>query len=308
MAIHDIQKSNLILFGGKGGVGKTTCAAAMALALLPKKILVVSTDPAHSLGDCLEQELGDEVSKVKQTENLYALEISAEKSLERFKNIYKPQMRRLLETSAGIEHLTRSEREHMLALPIPGADEVMGLKRLMDLMEEHAFEKTVVDTAPTGHTLRLLMMPDIFEEWINTFYHFRDKHRVLERVFRKPDRADQFLVSLKTNTEQLKNLLRSKTTEFVVVMSAERVVLEETKDLVEQLETHGISVKHIIINKLFPDLNSDFSRVRRKMQHKIIEEIHTSFSTKRIIEVYLQPDEPRGLDHLYKFAKLLTIE
>ena len=181
MAISDILNSNFIIFGGKGGVGKTTCAAAIALALQPQKTLVVSADPAHSLGDCFGQTLGDDITQVHPTRNLYALEISAEKSLERFKHDYKPQMRRLLETSVGIEHLTRSEREHMLSLPIPGADEVMGLKRLMDLMEEHAFEKTILDSAPTGHTLRLLSMPEIFDQWINTFYHFRDKHRIFSR-------------------------------------------------------------------------------------------------------------------------------
>ncbi|MDP2932155.1 MAG: ArsA family ATPase, partial [Chloroflexota bacterium] len=165
MATRDILNRDFILFGGKGGVGKTTCAAATAFALLPRKTLVVSTDPAHSLGDCLGQEIGDEIVKVEQTDNLYALEISAAKTLERFKMDYRRQMRRLLETSAGIEHLTISEREKLVSLPVPGADEVMGLKRLMDVMDEGNFDKYIVDTAPTGHTLRLLSMPDIFDEW-----------------------------------------------------------------------------------------------------------------------------------------------
>jgi arsenite-transporting ATPase len=297
MAIPDILNGNFILFGGKGGVGKTTCAAAIAVALQPKRTLVVSTDPAHSLGDCLGQKIGDEIVKVEQTQNLYALEISSEKSLERFKHDYLPQMRRLLETSAGIEHLTRSEREQMLSLPVPGADEVMGLKRLMDLMEEGSFEKVILDTAPTGHALRLLSMPEIFEEWINTFYHFRDKHRVHERAFSQPDRADQFLVSLKTSTDKLKNLLRSNKTEFVVVTAAEGMV-----------KTYGIAVKHMIINKLFPDLGSDFSNARRSQEKIIIEEIHETFNQLHIVEVYLQPQEPIGIDNLSKFASLLTRE
>ena len=111
MAIRDILNRDFILFGGKGGVGKTTCAAATAFALLPRKTLVVSTDPAHSLGDCLGQQIGDEIVQIDQAANLYALEISAEKTLERFKMDYTRQMRRLLETGAGIEHLTVSERE-----------------------------------------------------------------------------------------------------------------------------------------------------------------------------------------------------
>ena len=103
MAIRDILDSEFILFGGKGGVGKTTCAAT-AIALLPKKTLLVSSDPAHSVGDCLGEETGDEITRVERAENLYALEISAEKTLDRFKQDYRREMLRLLETSAGIEH------------------------------------------------------------------------------------------------------------------------------------------------------------------------------------------------------------
>jgi len=163
MTTQDILDNEFIVFGGKGGVGKTTCAAATAIALQPKKTLVVSTDPAHSLGDSLGQEIGDTITKVESVENLYALEISAQNTLQRFRHDYRREMLRLLETSAGIEHLTPRERESLLSLPVPGADEVTGLKRLMDIMEEGVFEKYVLDTAPTGHALRLLSMPDIFD-------------------------------------------------------------------------------------------------------------------------------------------------
>ena len=305
MAIRDILDSELILFGGKGGVGKTTCATATAIALLPKKTLLVCSDPAHSVGDCLGQEIGDEITRVERAENLYALEISAEKTLDRFKQDYRREMLRLLETSAGIEHLTRRERENLLSLPVPGADEVMGLKRLMDLMEEGTFEKYVLDTAPTGHALRLLSMPDIFYEWINVFYDLRRKHRDYEKAFGQRDRADEFLISLKTSTAKLRDLLRSQKTEFVVVAAAERLVLEETKDLVSQIGSFGINVKHLIVNKLFPDLDSDFSRVRREQEQRLVKEIRNTFPQLEIVEVHLQPTEPRGVDNLHSFASLL---
>ena len=282
MAIRNILHNELILFGGKGGVGKTTCAPATAIALLPKRTLLVSTDPAHSLGDCLGQEIGDEITRVERAENLYALEISA-----------------------GIEHLTRRERENLLSLPVPGADEVMGLKRLMDLMEEAAFEKYVLDTAPTGHALRLLSMPDIFDEWINVFYDLRRKHRDYEKAFGRRDRADEFLISLKTSTARLRNLLRSEKTEFVVVTAAERLVIEETKDLVSQIGAFGINVKHFFVNKLFPDLDSDFSRIRREQEQRLVQEIRNTFPQLEIVEVHLQPTEPRGIDNVRRFASLL---
>jgi len=305
MTIQDVLNSNFVLFGGKGGVGKTTCAAATAFAQLPRKTLVVSTDPAHSLGDCLGQKIGDEIVKVEQTQNLYALEISAEKSLERFKHDYRPKMRRLLETSAGIEHLTRSERENLLSLPVPGVDEVMSLKRLMDIMDEGNFDKYIVDTAPTGHALRLLSMPDIFDEWINVFYKLRDKHRFGERAFSKPDRADEFLMALKTSTARLKNLLRAETSQFVVVAAAERLVIEETQCLVNELLGFGIPVRHLIVNKLFPDLDADFARVRRDQEQPLLQEIRNTFSYLEITEVSLQPTEPRGIENLRRFASLI---
>jgi len=305
MAIRDILKRDFILFGGKGGVGKTTCAAATAFALLSRKTLVVSTDPAHSLGDCLGQQIGDEIIQIDQAENLYALEISAENTLERFKVDYRRQMRRLLETSAGIEHLTVSEREKLLSLPVPGADEVMGLKRLMDVMDEGNFDKYIVDTAPTGHTLRLLSMPDIFNEWIDVFYNLREKHRFYERAFSRPDRADEFLLSLKTSAARLRNLLRAEKAEFVVVAAAERLVIEETEDLVNELLTFGIPVRHLIVNKLFPDLDADFARARRDQEQKLLQIIRNTFSQMEITEVDLYPTEPSGIENLRRFASML---
>jgi arsenite/tail-anchored protein-transporting ATPase len=305
MAIRDVLNRDFILFGGKGGVGKTTCAVATAFAQLPRKTLVVSTDPAHSLGDCLGQQIGDEIIQIDQVVNLYALEISAEKTLERFKMDYRRQMRRLLETAAGIEHLTVSEREKLLSLPVPGADEVMGLKRLMDVMDEGNFDKVIVDTAPTGHALRLLSMPDIFDEWIDVFYNLREKHRFHERAFSKPDRADEFLTALKTSTARLRDLLRAEKSEFVAVAAAERLVIEETKDLMSDLLGFGISVRHLIVNKLFPVLDADFARARRDQEQKLLQIIRNTFSYLEITEVALQPTEPSGIENLRRFTSVL---
>ena len=82
MAVQEILDREFILFGGKGGVGKTTCAVATALAMNPMKTLLVSTDPAHSIGDCIGQKIGDEITQIERCDHLYAIEISAEKSLE----------------------------------------------------------------------------------------------------------------------------------------------------------------------------------------------------------------------------------
>src|SRR3989338_9605162 len=147
-------KLKLILFGGKGGVGKTTCAVSTGLYLaMDFRTLIISTDPAHSISDSLGQSIGDEIKEVKGIKNLSAIEISAEKSLSKFKRRYENQIRKIMDTST---YLDREDIDSIFDLPIPGIDEVMGFKTIVDLIEEGKFDKYIVDTAPTGHALRLL--------------------------------------------------------------------------------------------------------------------------------------------------------
>ena len=158
----------LILFGGKGGVGKTTCASSAALYLSRNnKTLLFSTDPAHSLSDSLGQKIGDEIGNVKDVENLSALEISAEKALSEFKIEYDAELRRLFDTST---YLDKEDIDSILGLPIPGIDEVMGFKTILDLIEEGKFDKYIVDTAPTGPTrssARKISLPSTSGNWGN---------------------------------------------------------------------------------------------------------------------------------------------
>src|SRR3990172_248577 len=144
----------LILFGGKGGVGKTTCAASSGLYLSKYfRTLLISTDPAHSLSDSLGQEIGDQIREVRGVKNLYALEVSAEKALSNFKIEYEDEIKNILDTSTNLDH---EDINSLFALPIPGIDEVMGFKTILDLIEKAEYDKYIVDTAPTGHALRLL--------------------------------------------------------------------------------------------------------------------------------------------------------
>src|SRR3990167_8450005 len=128
MALTGLKENalKLILFGGKGGVGKTTCASSAGLYLAKGfKTLLISTGPAHSLSDSLGQEIGSEIKEVKGVQNLSALEISAEKALSKFKIKYETQIRKILDTST---YLDQEDIDSIFNLPIPGIDEVMGLK------------------------------------------------------------------------------------------------------------------------------------------------------------------------------------
>ena len=196
----------LILFGGKGGVGKTTCASSTGLYLANnnKNTLLISTDPAHSLSDSLGKEMGDGVKQIESVDKLNAIEISAEKALSRFKIEYDVELRRLLDTST---YLDREDIDSILALPIPGIDEVMGFKTIVDLIEEGKFDKYIVDTAPTGHALRLLTFPELLDDWIRVMAKMRWKYRYMVTSFAgkyKPDSADDFLMSMKKTVKKIK--------------------------------------------------------------------------------------------------------
>lgn len=162
MALADLGNNDLklIIFGGKGGVGKTSCAIATALALAENfKTLLISTDPAHSVSDCLDQHIGFKVVKVNHTAKLWAIEVVADEALSEFKTEHKSELKKLLETSTNLDN---TDIDEMLALSIPGIDEVMSFKTIIDFIEEGQFEKYVVDTAPTGHCAEVNHLAEAF--------------------------------------------------------------------------------------------------------------------------------------------------
>lgn len=166
MALNGLKDNSLklIIFGGKGGVGKTSCAIATALSLSENfKTLLISTDPAHSVSDCLEQHIGFKVREVLGVDNLSAIEVVADEALLRFKTEHQNELKKFLETSTNLDNEDINE---MLTLSIPGIDEVMSFKTIIDFIEEGNYEKYVVDTAPTGHALRLISSPKLLDEWI----------------------------------------------------------------------------------------------------------------------------------------------
>ena len=138
MALTGLKEDalKLILFGGKGGVGKTTCASSAGLYLAKEgfKTLVISTDPAHSLSDSLGQRIGDEIRDVKGVKNLSVLEVNAQKALSKFKIKYENQIKKIFDTST---YLDQEDIDAFLTLPIPGIDEVMGFKAIVDLSLIH---------------------------------------------------------------------------------------------------------------------------------------------------------------------------
>ena len=318
MALSGLREGELklILFGGKGGVGKTTCASATGIYLANNfKTLLISTDPAHSLSDSLEQKIskaitlsgiGDEIKEVKGIKNLKSLEISAEKALSKFKTEYGDEIKRILDTST---YLDQDDIDSVFALPLPGMDEVMGFKTIVDLIEEAKFDKYVVDSAPTGHALRLLALPEMLDEWIKVMAKMRWKYRYMVKRFAgeyKHDEVDDFLIKMKKTVKRIDSLLRdSRRCEFIAVTIPEDMAILETERLVESLSTYGIKVKQLVINNVIKSNGCVCCRERRKEQEKYIKLMRKKFSNLNSIIVPLQSREVKGINDLNNFKKQL---
>jgi arsenite/tail-anchored protein-transporting ATPase len=303
----DEDDVKLMLFGGKGGVGKTTIAASVAIHLAGKfKTLLLSTDPAHSLSDSLEQPVGDEIVTVKGVDRLYALEISAEKSFSDFKEKYGFEIKRILDTSTSLD---QDDIDAFFSLSIPGIDEVMGLKTIITLIEEGKYEKFVVDTAPTGHALRLLALPRLFNEWIRIAAKMRWKYRyIVERFSGRydPDQGDTFLVDMKKMVNGLESLFTDgRRCMFVAITIPEGMAVFETERLIKNLHTYGIEVNQLIVNNVVGRGNCEFSKERKKEHERYLEILNEKFNSLDITVVPLQPREVKGLDALNNFKEML---
>ena len=307
----------LILFGGKGGVGKTTCATSTGLYLAKEgfETLVISTDPAHSLADSLGQKIGDEIKEIKGVKNLSALEVNAQKALSQFKVKYEAQIKKIFDTST---YLDQEDIDSFFALPIPGIDEVMGFKTIVDLIEEAKFDKYIIDTAPTGHALRLLTLPELLDEWIKVLAKMRWKYRYMVETFSgkyNPDEGDDFLVEMKKTVKRIEGLLKDrKRCEFIAVTIPEDMAILETERLLNDLNRYGIKVKQLIVNNVLSlkgrpfglELRDcEFCRERSNAQEEYIKQIRRKFSGLLATIMPLQPREVKGIEVLEKFKELL---
>lgn len=297
----------LILFGGKGGVGKTTCASSTGLYLAQYfRTLLISTDPAHSLSDSLGQDIGESIREVKGMRNLSAVEANADRALSKFKIEYEDQIKEILNTST---YLDEEDINSVFLLPIPGIDEIMSLKTIVDLIEEAAFDKYVVDTAPTGHALKLLALPVLIDDWIKVIAKMRWKYKYMVERFSgsyNPDKGDDLLLSMKKAIKRIENLLRDpKRCEFIAVTIPEDMAIAETERMVSSLADYGIKVKQLIINNALESQDCAFCRERKKEQEKYLLHMKKRFSDLNLIVVPLQAAEVKGIRSLENFKELL---
>jgi len=288
-------------------VGKTTCAVSVSIYLsINSRTLLVSTDPAHSVSDSLGQAIGDNVKEVKGINNLSAIEMNADKVLLEFKIKYNDKIRKILNTSTNLD---KEDINMVFDLAIPGMNELMGLKTIIDFIEEGKYDKYVVDTAPTGHALQLLTGHEMLDDWIKVMAKLRWKYRYIIERFSggyKQDDGDDFLISMKKTVEKLKSLLKdSQRCEFIPVTIPEDMSIAETERLITRLALHGIKVRQLVINNVLEVSNCEFFMEKMKKQQENIKNIRNKFSDLLITIIPLQRHEVKDMENLKSFKEIL---
>ncbi|MDP2663147.1 MAG: ArsA family ATPase, partial [Dehalococcoidia bacterium] len=302
----------LVLFGGKGGTGKTTCAAASAVYLAQRrpdrKLLLVSTDPAPSLGDSLDQAVGDQVVPVEGVDNLSAWELDAGRLLAEFKRESDPILLKIVDRGT---YFDREDIKDFLDLSVPGMDEFMATLALMKLVNARQYDLILLDTAPTGHTIRLLELPGQLQQWIAVLHLMMEKHRFLSRAFTgryQPDECDRWLQTMATDARSIQRLLQNtEATEFVAITIPEELALAETVRLVSALKRLLIPIQNLLVNHVLDrERLCPSCQQRRADQAEPLEKIEREFADLRFLKVPRLPREVRGLKGLSEFAQLLT--
>ena len=307
--------TQFVLFGGKGGVGKTTCASstAISLALDGRKTMLISTDPAHSVGDVFEQSIGGEETRLSDEYPLFAKEVDPE---ERYTQNYKDTIETIFSEASALGLDMDSKDFSAFENGMIGSDELA----VLDLFAEYddsEWDCVVFDTAPTGHTLRMLNLPQILDSVVGTAIDIKSKFQsvtgAVSGVFRSDNDDKKRLsdIDVKGTKNKLKRvgeiLTDSDKTGFYAVMEAEQLSLEETVRLESQLESYDIDVRSVFVNKLLTDINPncDMCSSQYESQQDILEEAQSRLNVP-LLKIEKQETPPRAED-LEKIARNIDI-
>jgi arsenite-transporting ATPase len=303
----------VVFFGGKGGVGKTTCSSAFALAASRRgqRVLLVSTDPAHSTSDIFERRIGPD--EIELEPRLWAIEIDAVRESARYVGEVKRDIERMFAPSV----IRQAHRQIDMAAASPGLAEVALLDRIIDLIVERQtrYDLIVFDTAPTGHTVQLLRMPEVMDTWIRALVKHRRALLEIDRGMENQNEdgaapVDPVLAALERRHERLKvmraRLLDRSNTSFVFVTTAERLAIEETARAAGLLADTGIDVGALVVNRILPDdLEGEFYRSRKAQEAQYLQEIARRFSRVRRADVRQLPHDVYGLASLTTISEQL---
>ncbi|KAL8267803.1 hypothetical protein R6Q59_001601 [Mikania micrantha] len=279
-----------VFVGGKGGVGKTTCSSVLSilLASVRSSVLIISTDPAHNLSDAFQQRFTKSPTLVNGFTNLYAMEVDP----------------------------TLENEDTDLANSIPGIDEAMSFAEMLKLVQTMDYSVIVFDTAPTGHTLRLLQFPSTLEKGLVKMMSLKSKFGgLIGQMTRMFGVGEEFgedailgrLEGMKDVIEQVNRQFKDPDmTTFVCVCIPEFLSLYETERLVQELSKFEIDTHNIIINQVLFDeegVESKLLKARMKMQQKYLDQFYMLYDNFHITKLPLLPQEVCGVEALKEFSE-----
>jgi arsenite-transporting ATPase len=287
--------------GGKGGAGKTTCAAGIALSAAASghRTLVISTDPAPSLGDALAIPLGAAPRRVPvRRGSLHAVEIDAARALERWLAGRRDALERIALRGTWLD---RDDVSRLLRLSLPGIDELAALFEIARFSRSGRYDVIVVDTAPTGHTLRMLATPGTLRGLARVFDRMQAKHRALVEALRggwTPDAEDELIDAIDRDGLDLAALLRSPAiARFSWITLPEPMAVEETADAAAELAAMGILLDDVIVNRITaaPERRCGWCEARRAFEARAIAVLQDRMPGVPIVALAARDREPRGL-------------
>jgi arsenite/tail-anchored protein-transporting ATPase len=303
--------TQFVFYGGKGGVGKTTCAAARALtdAARGARVFIVSTDPAHSLGDALGVPLSSTPRPIamppragtRARGRLHGVELDAPRAFRRWVASHRQGLGEIVEHGTWLDH---DDADALLNLPIPGVDELVGLVEIMRMAASAAYDVVIVDTAPTGHTLRLLAAPATVASVADILDALQAEHRAMREQFARrgrPEAADRLIALIAGEARETGERLRDRErTAFEWVMLPEALSLAESADGVAALDRARIPVRDVIVNRVIPDgPPCPICDRRRAAERRVIARIPRVLGrTRRVRVLAAQTREPRGVQAL----------
>lgn len=307
----DQESKRLIMIGGKGGVGKSTCASAIALHFSNqgKKTLIISSDPTPSLSDIFEMKIGDQETSISTVENLYGIEISSEVVLQKWKERFGPEIYEVVSSFASVDY---DFVDYIGGAP--GIEEEYMLNYILELVESGQYDLVVWDTAPAGHTLRLLHLPQIFlrhleaaTKFYMNLYSYFEKLKESVKLKRSKRTLLEIISGWENLAEKVVSFIRdSQKSEFIIVTIPEALGVKQTERIVKDFDEYQLKVNHLIVNYVIKEADCEFHRIRKEMQQHYIQLLRELYAHRiQLIELPLMPHEIKGIERIHKISEIL---
>jgi len=307
----DKEQKRLIMIGGKGGVGKTTCASAIALhfSLEGKKTLIISSDPTPSLSDIFEMEIGDEETPIKSVKNLYGIEVSSEVVLKKWKERFGPEIYEVVSSFASVDY---DFVEYIGGAP--GIEEEYMLNYILELVEGGQYDLVVWDTAPAGHTLRLLHLPQIFLKHLEAatkfymnLYSYLEKLKKTVKLKKGKRSLLEIISGWEDLAEKVVNFIRDpQKSEFIIVTIPEALGVKQTERIIRDFDEYQLKVNYLIVNYVIQNADCDFHKLRSEMQQNYIKILQDQYSSRiQLIKTPLFPHEIKGVQRIQGISEIL---